>query len=291
MTTPQYNILFPVDFSDRSVLAARHVKTWVDRFGAVLNTLHIVDPEVLGYSAELSDEFLSKDLPLLMVKRTADLKYFSDHYFGENVARQTVLSGGTADQIESFAKRENVDLIMLPRNHQNIASRVLRDSLTATILERCTASVWTTEHVELAESLSISSILCAVHFEEDVTLESQNSRILQNVKKLAAAFHAKVTCLRVIGKHEKTSTKFSADLDTVSGVEPWLAQAREQLESSTEFIQKSGDVVTAISDTANEVDANLIVVGRSRPGTISLGVQIHVLKIDHAVRRPVLSIG
>jgi nucleotide-binding universal stress UspA family protein len=140
MTAKICNILFPVDFSTRSVLAAQHVKAWVDRLHATLNTLHVVDAKELRLRQEPNDGFLDKDILDLISKRTADLKYFSDHYFGENVARHTVLSGGTADQIEYFAKQENIDLIMLPRNHQNLASRLLlEDSLTAKFLERCPA--------------------------------------------------------------------------------------------------------------------------------------------------------
>ena len=137
-----HNILFPVDFSNRSVLAVQHVKTWLDRLGATLNTLHIVDANALRHDPERNDEFLYSDVPNLIAKRSADLKYFSDNYFGQDVARHTVLSGGTADQIEDFAKRENIDLIMLPRNHQHPASRILEDSLAAKLLERCTASLW-----------------------------------------------------------------------------------------------------------------------------------------------------
>jgi nucleotide-binding universal stress UspA family protein len=155
------NILFPVDFSNRSVLAVQHVKTWLDRLGASLNTLHIVDANALGHDPERNDGFLDSDILNLISKRTADLKYFSDHYFGENVARHTVLSGGTADQIEDFAKRENIDLIMLPRNHQNLVSRILEDSLAARLLERCIASVWVTEHIDDVLPSPVHSILCA----------------------------------------------------------------------------------------------------------------------------------
>jgi hypothetical protein len=59
----------------------------------------------------------------VVAKRAADLKYFSDHYLGANVARPTVLIGNAANEIEYFAKREKVDLIMLPRTHQGIGSR------------------------------------------------------------------------------------------------------------------------------------------------------------------------
>jgi nucleotide-binding universal stress UspA family protein len=282
MTSKICKILFPVDFSNRSVLAVRHVKTWIDRFGAGLDTLHVIDADALGNPAKRRED--------LIMKRTADLKYFSDHYFGETGVHDTVLSGGTADQIEHFATITNVDLIMLPRNHQNIGARFLRDSLTATILDRCTASVWTTEHVETAQKLSINSILCAVHFEGDVTLDSQNYRILQSVQELTSAFDAKVTFLHVINRQEAATAKTFADLSIVSGVGPWLEQARERLGGSAMFLRKSGDVIPTISETANQVAADLIVVGHTRPGTLGLGVQSHILKIDHAARRPVLSI-
>ena len=281
MISKQCNILYPVDFSNRCVLAAHHVKTWVDRFGAALNTLHVVDADTLPLRYD--------KLVYLMAKRTADLEHFSDRYFGRNIARYTVLRGGRGEQIEHFAMREKVDLIMLPRNHQNVITRVLHDSLTATLLERCTASVWTTEYPGDARPSSVTNILCAVHFEQDVTLESQNHRILQTVRELAATFQATVTFLSVIDTEEELA-RSSAHLRAISGEEPWLAQARELLGHSATFLRKIGDVVTAINDTANQIAADLIVVGRTRPGTIGLGVQGNILKIDHVARRPVLSV-
>ena len=281
MISQQCNILYPIDFSNRCVLAAHHVKTWVDRFGAALNTLHVVDADALPLRYD--------KLHYLMAKRTADLEHFSDHYFGRNIARYTVLRGDRGEKIMHFATREKIDLIMLPRNHQNLLDRMLHESLTATLLDRCTASVWTTEYTGDARPSSVNRILCAVHFGRDVTLDAQNHRILQTVRELAATFQATVTFLRVIDREEELA-KSSAHLRAISGEEPWLAQARELLGPSAAFLRKIGDVVTAINDTANQIAADLIVVGRTRPGTIGLGVQGNILKIDHVARRPVLSV-
>jgi nucleotide-binding universal stress UspA family protein len=277
-------ILFPVDFSNRCMLAARHVKTWADRFSAVLSTLHVVDPKAFDH-----EEFIDNHLSNLVAKRTADLKHFSDHYLGEDVARPTVLIGNAADQIEYFAKHEKVDLIMLPRTHQSIGSRLLHDSLTATVLEQSGASVWMTEHVETADKPSINSILCSVHFERDLTLDSHNHRILQNVLALARAFQAKVTFLNVRDRREEDTTRHPAN-SISSGIGPWLTHAREQLGNRAELLRQTGDVVSAITDAANRVAADLVVVGRTRRGTIGLGRQNRILKIDDAVRRPILSV-
>jgi nucleotide-binding universal stress UspA family protein len=267
------------------MLAARHVKTWADRFSAILSTLHVVDPKAFGH-----DEAIYNDLSNLVAKRAADLKHFSDHYLGENAARPTVLIGNAESQIEHFAKREKVDLIMLPRTHQSIGSRLLRDSLTATILERSGASVWMTEHVENADQSSINSILCPVHFERDLTLDSQNHRILQIVLTFARTFQAKVTFLNVIDRRVEDTTRHPANSTVSSGIGPWLTHAREHLGNGAEFLRQTGDVVSAITDAVNRVAADLVVVGRTRRGAIGLGRQNRILKIDDAVRRPILSV-
>lgn len=290
MISQQCNILYPVDFSNRCVSAAHQVKTWVDRFDAALKTVHVVDANALGQRPGSSNGLVHKDISTLRSKRTADLKHFSDRHFGEDVARPIVLTGGTASgQIAYFAEREKIDLIMLPRDHQGLWSRFFRESLTATLLERCTASVWTTEHPDDTRLSSVTSILCAVHFERDMTLEAQNHRILLTVRELATNFQARVTFLRVIDGKEEWE-KSSAHLQAISGVEPWLAQARELLGHSASFLTKTGDVVNAIGQTADQVAADLVVVGRTRPGTIGLRVQGRILEIDHVVRRPILSV-
>ena len=280
------SILFPVDFSNQCVSAARHVKTWAEKLSAALNTLHVVDPEEFGYTDERDYDAISD----LIVRRTADLKYFSDHYLGEDVAHHTVVRGDARVQIESFPRQQKVDQIMLPRTHQSVGSRLLRDSLTATILGKSTASLWITEHMEAVNKLSIDRILCAVHFEQDLMLDSQNYRIIQRVLTLAKAFRSEVTFLNVLDKQEEETTRRSEDAMSSSGIEPWLIQAREQFGNAAEFLRQKGDVVSTIADIANQKSADLVVVGRTRPGTLGLGVQGRILEIDHAARRPILSV-
>jgi nucleotide-binding universal stress UspA family protein len=275
-------ILFPIDFSNRCMLAARHVKTWVDRFGAALDTLHVVDAKALGLRLD--------EVPNVLSRRTADLKHFCDYYFGGTVACQNVVSGVTAEMIEHFAKVKEADLIMLPRTHQGFGSRLLRDSLAATILERSASSVWITEDAQTRDTPSVNSILCAVHFERDLRLDFQNYRILQKVRSLANAFHAKVMFLNVVDRREKEQTRRTTETRSSSGIGPWLVQLREQFGDGAEFLRRKGNVVSTITDIAERVGADLVVVGRTRQGTVGLGVQSRILEIDHAARRPILSV-
>ena len=278
MISTQYKVLYPVDFSKRSMLAARHVKVWVEHLRAALDTLHIVKTNAQPYN-ELSQR---------LARCTADLKYFSDHYFGRCGARSVVLNGEAAGQIQHFADHEMVDLVMLPRNHQSGLARIFYDSLTATLLERCRASIWMTEHLDKEASSSVSNVLCALQLGQDATLDAQNQRICYAVQRLMSSFQAGVTFLHVTGDNNPSDS--SSELQTNAGPGQWLAQARDLFGSSIRFLSTSGNVIAGIRDTASRIGADLVVVGRVRPGSISLGRQSRLLKIDHSVRCPVLSV-
>jgi nucleotide-binding universal stress UspA family protein len=114
--------------------------------------------------------------------------------------------------------------------------------------------------------------------------------MLQTVRELATTFQATVTFLLVISGAVEESSGSVTHLQAVAGVEPFVAQVHELFGSSAEILKKSGKVITDITDTAKQMAAELIVVGRTRPGTIGLGVQTHILKIDHAARCAVLSV-
>jgi nucleotide-binding universal stress UspA family protein len=280
-----YKIIYPVDFSKRCTLATHHVKVWVEHFHAVLDTLHIVNTNTSG---PLYNSSFHEEQSRLVARRTADLKHFSDRYFGNNVARSAVLTGDRANLIQHFADRSQVDLIMLPRNHQTVLSRLFHDSLTAQLLERCRSSIWMTEHLEEATSSVPSNVLCAVQLGHDATLDAQNQRIFHAVQRLVSNFQADVTFLHVTGN--KNMSEPSTELRMKTGSMLWLEQARGFFGSSVKLLRTSGSVIAGIRETARRIGADLIVVGRVRPGAISLGRQSRILKIDHAVRCPVLSV-
>jgi nucleotide-binding universal stress UspA family protein len=288
MLSTQYKILYPVDLSKRSTLAVQHVKVWVEHFRAALDTLHVVNDNTSGSLTDPYDPALYQEGSRIVARRTADLKYFSDHYFGKNVARSAVLTGDRADLIEHFASREQVDLIMLPRKHQRLIAHFFSDTLTATLLERCRSSIWMTEHLEDAASSVPSKVLCAVQFGQDATLTAQNHRILQTVRELVSNFRADVTFLHVTGN--KNMSEPSIELRTKAGSMLWLEQARGLFGDSVKLLRTSGRVIAAIRDTAKKVRADLVVVGRMRPEAVSFGRQSRLLKIDHALHCPVLSV-
>lgn len=285
VNTSGYKILFPVDFSSRSVLAAQHVKMWSEHFDAALNTLHIVESD--GYGPWY-DQSLYSAQSRVVVRRTADLEFFCHHHFGPNEARAFVLAGNRADELEYFVNSERVDLIMLPRDHQSIIGRIFYDSIAAIMLERCRASVWMTEHLEKNHHPIVKSVLCAMHFKQSTLLDAQNLRILQTVRRIVSNFGAEVTFVQVT--RSTTATEHWNEPETEARSQLWILQAQDLLGGFIRFLRKSGNVISGIRDTVAQVRADLAVVGRIRPEALTFGRQSRILKIDHAVRCPVLSV-
>jgi hypothetical protein len=60
---------------------------------------------------------------------------------------------------------------------------------------------------------------------------------------------------------------------------------------SAAIIRRMSYIVSAMRDTAHQVVADLVAVVRTRFGTIGLGLQGSILKIDHVAPRPFLVPG
>jgi len=145
-----------------------------------------------------------------------------------------------------------------------------------------------TEHLEDATSSVPSNVLCAVQFGDDATQDARNHRILQTVRELVSGFRADVTFLHVTGNNN--SSKPSIEPGTKTGSMLWLEQAQGLFGSGLNLLRTLGSVIARIRDTANQIKADLVVVGRMRPGAVSFGRQTRLLKIDHALHCPVLSV-
>jgi nucleotide-binding universal stress UspA family protein len=198
-----------------------------------------------------------------------------------------VTRGEKAEGISALAQQENAALIMIPREHQGVEKLCAGDSVTAKILNDCPVPVWTSEHLGTGLSPNVSHILCAIHVGDDVCLDAANERLTREVRQVANAFSAKVTCLYV---GENGHRFFGSDSKLASTISQRLGNIQHEMEDISDFEVESGGVRRAIHRVAVQKSANLIMTGRSRPETISFGAQTHILLIDHNGPCPVLSV-
>jgi nucleotide-binding universal stress UspA family protein len=280
-------IVFPIDFTHRSTKGGLHVSTWAKKFDAEVIAVHFVDPEDHDALAPPDNLPFLADLPVLTEKATRDLGFFCEQNLADCKVRQVVKMGEKADGVSTLAQDEKADLVMIPRDHQPWVERFMTDSFTAKMLNDCPVPVWLSERLDDDPSPNIEHILCAVHVEDNVSLDAANERLIQAVRNVASTFGARVTCLYV-GEHG--SNFLRSDSKLAASISERLTKIHHEMEDISDFEVESGGIARAIHRLAVEKSANLIMTGRSRPGTISLGVQTHILIIDHNGPCPVLSV-
>ena len=130
-------IVFPVDFSRRSIQGARRRNC-----RGVFHRSR--GPRRLAASGRV---VLSRNLSTSEDKATPDLDFFCDHNLPACNVRRIVRIGEKANGISVLAQDEKADLIMIPRDHQMFVERLVRDSITAKIFNDCPVPVWTAEHL------------------------------------------------------------------------------------------------------------------------------------------------
>jgi nucleotide-binding universal stress UspA family protein len=87
-------ILFPIDFSERSIAAVPHVRSWATRFSAEVAALHVVDPEHYFTRPDPDDPRMSEELATAYAERVRDLDYFCGRYLGDSHRIRKLVSAG-----------------------------------------------------------------------------------------------------------------------------------------------------------------------------------------------------
>ena len=233
-------ILFPVDFSERCVGAARYVEAFAGRFEAELRMLHVVDADVYGSEAHgLQD----KRQALLDAFLTKELAYCS--------AQRICVVGDPATEIVETARSWAPDLIMMTTRGFGFYRPVLLGSVAAKVLHDVEFPVWTDIHSEEApplEKISVRKVLCAID------LEKRSRQILDWAAFLACEYQAELAIVHAIPMAEappllaEVRTKISALLTEVGA-------------KGTIMIDR-GEPAEVASGAAKEFGADLLIIGR-----------------------------
>ena len=284
------NILFPIDFSDRSCGAAPFVRAMAQRFGARITLMSVVAP--FWQSASSGDLSGALVVDMDELKRDAELRLngaFTREFADLKVDRVAEI-GDPAETITSYAHNEGVDLIMMPTHGYGPFRSLLLGSVTAKVLHDAQCPVWTATHVEEAPVLTHAAgrnILCAI----DATPKS--SPLME-----WAAEYAKVTggTLRLV--------------HAVSGIQGWperqldrefeetlRVQARESIEKlqnavgvKTPLCVAVGEVAGAVREEAERHNSDLIIIGRGLLHETLGRLRTHSHGIIRQAPCPVLSV-
>ena len=251
---PPERILFPVDFSKRCDAVAPMVETYVGRFQAELIVLHAVPPVDSAYGVPLVDA--------VTPARVRISGYLTGEFEHFDVQR-VVTPGDPALTIIDYAENNGMDLIMMPTHGYGPFRRFVIGSVTAKVLHDAACPVWTSVHTEETpplESIQFRHIVAAVDF------GPQTPCVLKWAASFAKETGAGLTLVHAV----PTAQDIPGFYCEQCFKQEMLREARERAVRTLNdagihngHISVAADeVVRAISETARQLQADLVVIGR-----------------------------
>jgi len=140
------NIVFPVDFSDRSRAAAPFIHSMARRYGAAVHLIHVVPPfPPLNFDvgSAYSEAF---DPAPAAAAANATLLEFAAEQFPHIETRCSMLDAEPAKAILEYTADNQGDLIAMPTHGYGLFRRTLLGSVTSQVLRDSPVPVWTDAH-------------------------------------------------------------------------------------------------------------------------------------------------
>jgi nucleotide-binding universal stress UspA family protein len=259
------NILFPVDFSERSRAAAPFVLSMAQRYQARVVLLHVFEPPVLYAGMDvvippIYDPNGIKDAlhPRLVEFAAAELP-------GVDASCEVVI-GNAAAVIVEFAEANQIDLIAMPTHGYGAFRRALVGSVTAKVLHDARIPVWTSAHAPEPSHRAHPQprfILAALD------LKADSEHTLETALQMGrdAGAHVEVIYVAPEGADADQSENRINELINRVEREPSAIAAQYQ-EAEADAVVDGGSISDFIRRAALRQRSDLIVIGR---GSIQRG--------------------
>jgi nucleotide-binding universal stress UspA family protein len=275
-------ILVPVDFSERSLGAARYAKTLADRFHSELTLLHVLTPPHYEFGAlEIGGSMLTEVYTNRAAQVDKELETFLAGALAGTEAKRVVLEGDPAREIVAYAHAENIGLIVMPTHGYGPFRRFLVGSVTAKVLHDADCPVWTGVHLEEAPQappMPFRHIVCAID------LGPQSCGALEWATAMQKEFGARLTvvhamaCAPAVGQEDpcardmelailgrpypKVRPERARPLEMELVVRDDLARLQERFGTEAELAIEVGDPPKVVCEMAEKRHAGLLVIGR-----------------------------
>lgn len=255
-------LVLPVDFSERSIGAARYAGALAQRFQSEILLVHVLAPlysdlggmEVAG--SMLLDVYRTRTAG---AERELD-EFAAAHLSGSNV-RRIVLHGEPSAKIVELAHSEHAGLIAMPTHGYGPFRRFILGSNTAKVLHDADCPVCTGVHLEAApENLHgpLRRILCALD------LGPQSASALAWAAWLGRQFEVPVTVVHAVTAHAESLDE--PDRSWRAGIreaaEEELRRLQREAESNAQVLLEAGEPAKVICAAAARLSADLLVIGR-----------------------------
>ena len=262
-------ILLPVELPHAEPRVVQQAAFLARHFHSEILLLHVVTP--LSYPAgvlESGHEITAKDLHAEIIKRAQnDLDESLRSELDGITVRRLLLKGDPAREIVQTARNEKADLIVISTHGHGVLYRFLLGSVAAKVLHDSDCPVWTGAHLEgpPAGEFAIRKILCAV----DLTPHSRNT--VSRAAQIAAEFGAELALVHITAGVESYGPGGSHVVpewkETLQGyASKEIARLQQDVGTKVQVIIDSGDVHKLLNQAAEQVKADLLIIGHMPPG-------------------------
>jgi nucleotide-binding universal stress UspA family protein len=259
-------ILFPTDFSTKSVAAARYVAALTHRFSAQVTVLHVSHAHATY--ADGSDVSLPPAYALdlawcqLQESQAAEkMREFVCSSMRDVEVVPLLLAGDPATTIINQANKLNADLIVMTTHGSGVLRRMLLGSVTAKVLHDAKCPVFTIPHVEPPVSFhgKFRQILCAI----DTDMRQQAAlRWAMDFSRLVGAQLSVVHVMPELVQSQRGGFNVDLRANMREDVMKQLRGLLDTVDYHDDVILDSGPVASKVRMTAQLKQADLVVVGR-----------------------------
>jgi len=281
-------ILVPVDFSARSVGAARYARRLAGPAHAEIILLHVSVPAPFQLgpmemaSMPVPDVYRSQ---LELFRR--DLEALRDSELSGMNARTVLLEGVPATCIVDFAHREEAGLIVMPTHGYGPFRRFILGSNTAKVLHDADCPVWTGVHLAEAPSqpVEMGHVLCAVD------LGPQSVPALAWADWFRRTFGARLTVMHATAAVPSTENQDALRATLRWGAEKELRRVVEASHAAgADLLVESGEAANAICAAAGRIKAGVLVIGRGSAAGVFGRLRTNAYAIIRQSPCPVVSV-
>jgi nucleotide-binding universal stress UspA family protein len=269
-----HKILAPIDFSERSVAAARYAGELGRCFAAELVFVHVMEPLPVDYAMHEPSRVLLSDFG--KERRSKAESQLNAVMPDLPQAKRILAEGEAADTIVQVANQEKADLIVMPTQGRNRIRRFLIGSVTAKVLHDCPIPVWTGVHLEHEADfppLLVKNVLCATDFGQ------QSEAVLNYGSQVASHLQAAISAIHIIAPGENEQAAHEKLHASVKKIAPNAACLIEH-----------GEPQNVIPAKARDLKADLIVIGRGSSTDLMGRLRAQAYGIVRQAPCPVLSV-
>jgi nucleotide-binding universal stress UspA family protein len=292
---PPNKILFPIDFSERSVSAARYVRTLGCRFRPEITLMHVLPAPAYGVGSLESGPLMVEEAWEEQQRRAQeDVAEFATRELSPFRVHPTVLEGDPATAIVEKAHSERADLIVMATHGYGPFRRFILGSVTAKVLHDADCPVWTGAHLpavpageQASQQVPVKQIVCAVD------LSSYSENVLDWAARLAKSFDARLFVIHAIpalAPAEEDYYQQGWREDLASGAKHQLDGLQQSVGTKAEQLVVAGDVPHAVCAQTEELDADVLVIGRSSESGLLGRLRTNAYAIIRGAHCPVVSV-